>query len=120
MSCNAGVDEEGEMDDENECQENVCCNLNPSQCVDQRATILTPVIVLVAWHDAIEFNEDGLPVPEPAVTNRKDHGRKSKAPDEEVNSDIPARVNRPTVALENSKEEDKRVIDEGQDDGSKW
>lgn len=101
---------------QNECQKHICCDLNPSQCVDQRVTDLTPVIILVAWHHAIEFNEDGLPVPEPAVTNREDKRRYSKAPDKEINSDIPARVDWPAVALEKSEEEDKRVIEEGEED----
>ncbi len=52
-----------------ECKKHVCCDFRTSQCVDQRITILTPVIILVARHDAIKFDEDGLPVPEPAITN---------------------------------------------------
>lgn len=77
---------------------------------------MTPKVVLVARHDAIELNEDGLPVPEPAIANGEEDRWYTEAPNEEINSDIPARVNRPAVALEESEEEKKRVIEEGEED----
>lgn len=78
---------------------------------------MAPEIVRVAWHDAIfEFDEDGLPVPEPAIPNRENDRRYSEAPDEEVHSNIPTRVNGAAVALKESKEEEKRVVEESEKD----
>ena len=118
MSCNAGIDEESEMDNpkakllasdaqaqqleevlQDECQKHICCDLRPSQGVNQRVTILTPEIPRVAWHDAFKLNEDRLPIPEPTVTNGEDDGGYSKGPDEEIYSDIPSRVDRAATSL---------------------
>lgn len=71
---------------------------------------------MIAWIYAFEFEDNGLPVPEPAVTDGKDDRRYSKAPDEKIDSDIPSRVNGAAVALEQCEEEDKRVVEEGEED----
>ncbi len=76
---------------------------------------MTPEIPLVAWHYAIEFNEDRLPVPEPAFTNGEEDGRYSKTPDEEIDSDVPSRVNGAAMTLKKSEEEDEGVVKEGEE-----
>ena len=40
----------GGEDVQDECQKHVCGDLDPSQGVDERAAILTPVVIHVAWH----------------------------------------------------------------------
>ena len=78
---------------------------------------MTPEIVRVTWHNAIfEFNEDGLPVPEPAISNRENDRWYSEAPDEEIHANVPARVNGAAVALKESKEEEKRVVEKSEED----
>lgn len=140
MSGNASVDEKDEVNNpetclsvkvehftsdqlwtggalQDKCQKHICCNLRPTQRVDQRITNLTPIVPLkVAWHDAFEFNKNGLPVPEPAITDGEDDSRYSKAPNEEIHSDIPSRVNGAAMALEQSEEEEERVVEEGDED----
>lgn len=87
---------------------------------------MTPEIVLVARHNAIiEFNEDGLPVPEPAIPNGEDDRGDGEAPDEEIHTNIPAGVNGAAFALKESKKEEKRVVEEREKDlsnarSAKW
>ena len=96
-------------------QKHVCRNLCSSQCVYEGIAIFTPVVVLVARHNAIpEFNQDRLPVPEPPVPNREDYRWYGKSPDEEINSNIPPRMDRPALSLEKSEEEVQGVIEEGE------
>lgn len=81
---------------------------------------MTPEIILVAWDNAIiEFDEDGLPVPEPAISNGKDDRWDGEAPDEEIHPNIPARVNGPAFTLKESKKKEKRVVEESEEDLSK-
>ena len=77
---------------------------------------MAPEIPFVAWHEALDVNEDGLPIPEPAITDGEDDRRYSKAPDEEIDSDIPSRMDRAAVALEESEEDDERIVEEGEED----
>ena len=76
---------------------------------------MTPEVIFVARHDAIELKKDGLPVPEPTIANGEENRWYTETPNQEVNCDIPARVNGPAVALEESEEEKKRVIEEGEE-----
>ena len=140
MSGNASVDEKDEVDNpktcpsvslyhftsdqlwtegalQDKCQKHICCNLRPTQRVNQRITNLTPIIPLeVAGHEAFEFDKNGLPVPEPAIADREDNSRYSKAPNEEIYSNAPSRVDGAAMALEQSEEQEERVIQEGEED----
>lgn len=99
-----------------ECQKHIRCDLHSAQCVNQRVASLTPEIVRVAWHDAIEVKENRLPVPEPAITNGEEERRYTKTPNDEINPNIPSRMDLAAVAVEESDQDDEGVVEEGEED----
>jgi len=74
--------------------------------------LLAPEVPVIARHDAIEINQNGLPVPKPAIAYREDNGGESKSPDKEVNTNVPAWVNGAAMAVNEAQEDDDGVVDE--------
>lgn len=95
---------------QDQCQENIGCNLHLSQGVDEWIALVAPEVPVVAGYKTIEVEQDRLPIPEPSIANRKDNCWNSKTPNEEINSNMPAWVNGATVATDKGNEQDDRVI----------
>jgi len=54
---------------QNQGQEDIGRNLHLSQGVDERIAIVAPEVPVVAGHKPIKIEEDGLPIPEPPITD---------------------------------------------------
>lgn len=91
MGRDAGKNEEGEMNDagmtdvsraaaahsirfhvgrlQNQGQEDIGRNLHLPQGVNERIALVAPEVPVVAGHKPIKIEEDGLPIPEPPITD---------------------------------------------------
>ena len=56
---------------QNQAQEYIGRNLHLSKGVNEWVALVAPEVPVVAWHEAIEVEQDRLPVPEPSVANRE-------------------------------------------------
>ncbi len=54
---------------QNQGQEDIGRNLHLSQGVDERIALVAPEVPVVAGHKPIKIEEDGLPIPEPPITD---------------------------------------------------
>ena len=66
-----------EKSSQDKAQEYIRCNFLFSQSVYQRLALASPLVEDIAWDHIIEFEENGLPPPEPSISDRKDDGRNS-------------------------------------------
>lgn len=111
------IHKQNEVDDEDESQEHVCGDFDLPECIDGGVALIGECVEnLVAWDEAFKFEKDRLPVQEPAIAQRVDHGGEGETPDEEVDSYVPAWVDRFALAVEDVKPDGERVIEESEAD----
>lgn len=97
---------------QDQCQEDIGRNLHFPQGINERIALLTPEIIVIAWDETIEFEQDRLPVPEPSIADRKDNSRDSETPDEEINCNMPPWVNGAPLATDQGEKNDNRIIEQ--------